>query len=156
MPPLSGRLPRPGARATGPSRIDASHVHRHLYDAVVIDDLLGRQWTVFRFIQYAGHIVGTLLGLWRLARIGRERQMATSAATVERFPVTVRSSAILAVGVLVGSAVGAAWVLSDRSGSATDILRIASINFGFLAATSSLLQLTRTPRVTSPQLPTSA
>jgi hypothetical protein len=101
----------------------AQHVDR--YSHVVVDDILGRQLTVFRIVQYAGHVVGTALPVWTLARYGRARWMADGASAVEPFPVTARARVTLTSGLLVGVAVGAAWVLADRAGPATDILRVA-------------------------------
>jgi hypothetical protein len=43
------------------------------YRTVFADDVLGRQWTVFRVMQYGGHVVGTGACLWLLACYGRQR-----------------------------------------------------------------------------------
>lgn len=124
---------------------------RHIdwYSTVVVHDFLGREWTVFRIIQYSGHIVGTAVCLWLMARYGRAHWMAASAAKVEPYPVTVRSMGTLFAAVAAGLAVGTAWVLGDRSGSATDIIRVAAVTFAFLVAASFVLQLTRARRVAS-------
>lgn len=120
--------------------------HVGWYDAVVVDDALGRQWTVFRIVQYVGHVGGTALCVWLLARYGRERWMATAAATVEPFPVTRRSTAALTAGWLAGLAGGLAWVVADSRGSATDILRVAAVTFGAVVAVCSLLNAQRRSR----------
>lgn len=121
----------------------------HWYSTVVVHDFLGREWTVFRVIQYSGHIVGTAVCLWLLARYGRAHWMAASAAKVEPYPVTASSTGTLVAAATAGLAVGTAWVLVDRSGSATDIIRVAAVTFGFLVAASFVLQLTRARRVSS-------
>jgi Domain of unknown function (DUF4184) len=113
------------------------------YDSVVINNLFGRQWTVFRIAQYIGHVVGILTCVWMLGRYGRERWMATEAARVEPFPVTTRSTLALAGAATIGIAVGCAWVLSDRAGQATDIIRVSGVCFVFVTATSTVLQLVR-------------
>ena len=47
--------------------------HVDWYHSVVVNDFLGRQWTVFRLMQYMGHVVGSVLCLWMLGRYGRQR-----------------------------------------------------------------------------------
>ena len=120
--------------------------HLDWYNTVVLDDFLGREWTVFRIVQYAGHVVGTALCLWLMARCGRARWMATSAEQVEPFPVTSFSTGTLVASVAAGLAVGIAWVLSGRLGSATDIIRVAAVTFTFLAVACFVLQLARSRR----------
>ena len=124
---------------------------RHIdwYSTVVVHDFLGREWTVFRIIQYSGHIVGTSVCLWLMARYGRAHWMAGSAAKVEPYPVSVGSMGTLFAAVTAGLAVGTAWVFGDRSGSATDIIRVAAVTFVFLVAASFVLELTRARRVAS-------
>jgi hypothetical protein len=124
---------------------------RHIdwYSTVVVHDFLGREWTVFRIIQYSGHIGGTAVCLWLMARYGRAHWMAASAAKVEPYPVSVGSMGTLFAAVTAGLAVGTAWVFGDRSGSATDIIRVAAVTFVFLVAASFVLELTRARRVAS-------
>ena len=122
--------------------------HLNWYNSVLVDDFLGRQWTVFRIIQYIGHVVGTVVCVWLLARYGRQRWMASPAAQVEPYPVTVGSTVAVAGAMLAGAVVGIAWILRDRSGSATDVIRVAAVCFVFLLAICLSLQRIRTRRLT--------
>ena len=103
--------------------------HVSWYNAVLIDGWLGRDWTVFRIAQLVGHIGGTALCLWLLARYGRRRWMADRAAQVATFPKTVRTAAILDAASGLGAIAGIAWVVSESNGSATDTIRIAATTF---------------------------
>jgi hypothetical protein len=55
------------------------------YSAVLAHDVLGREWTVFRTVQYAGHVVGTAACLWLPASYGRRGWMTDRAAAVTPF-----------------------------------------------------------------------
>jgi hypothetical protein len=115
------------------------------YRRVLIDDVAGRDWTVFKFVQYAGHIGGTLLCLWLLSRYGRARWLRVAAAQVVRFDVTSRSRFVLVAATTAGMAIGLVWALLDRSGSAVDTIRIAATTFSALTAASAALLMRRAP-----------
>lgn len=115
------------------------------YSSVLVDDVLGRRWTVFGVLQYAGHVVGSVLCCWMLLRLGRERWMAAAAERVRRYPVSLRSTVVLAAGTAAGAAAGVAWALGASAGSASAILRAAGVTFVALAATSASLRAPRRP-----------
>ncbi len=111
------------------------------YRTVVIPgDWLGRSWTVFRIVQYLGHIGGTVCCVWLLWRYGRARWMAGRAAQVARFPATTATAALLWGATAVGVVVALAWVVVDRRGSATDVIRISGGAFAGLSAGALLLR----------------
>lgn len=115
------------------------------YSTVLVDDVLGRRWTVFRILQYAGHVVGTALCVWMLARLGGERWMERSAATVSRYPVSLRSTLLLVGGTALGLVAGTVWASDAPTGAASAILRATGLTFVALAGVSALLQARRRP-----------
>lgn len=116
------------------------------YDTVVAEGVLSRDWTLFRVFQYAGHVIGTALCLWLLARYGRQRWMAPAAAHVVPYPVTTRSSLVLVAGLIVGVASGGTWVGRDPSGFASDVMRVAACCFAALVVICAYLLRTQRSR----------
>lgn len=114
--------------------------HHVSWSQTIVFEGVGRQWRLFRVVQYVGHVVGTALCLWLLARYGRQRWMEATAAQVEPFPVTRRSRTLLAAGASVGVAAGVAWVAIDPAGTATSIIRVAGLLFAALVVTCAALQ----------------
>ncbi len=98
-------------------------------DTVVDGEFLGQGWTVFRVVQYIGHVGGTALCLMLLWRYGRQRWMASSAAHVPVFPATLRSHVAVWSPTIAGAAVAVAWASSSNAGVAADILRLAGLMF---------------------------
>jgi hypothetical protein len=114
------------------------------YRSVLVHDLLGRDWTTFKLVQYAGHVGGTALCLSLLARYGGRRWMADRAGAVPPFPATGRTHIALAAATAGGTTTGALWVALDRGGSAVDTIRIAALTFAAMtAASAALLALMR-------------
>lgn len=115
------------------------------YDDRVIDaQLLGRDWTVFRVVQYTGHVGGSALCVLLLWRYGRSRWMADRAAAVAPFEPSAGSHATVWVGLATGLAAGLAWVVLDSRGSATDILRVSGSGFlGLCVAAGALVRMNR-------------
>ena len=101
-------------------------------------------------MQYAGHVVGTTIGVWLLARYGRQRWMAASAARVEPFRVTVRSTSVVVLAVLAGSAAGVLWVLVDLMGMATNVLRFSACCFLGLLVGCGVLRTPAPPPAVRP------
>jgi hypothetical protein len=97
----------------------------------------GREWTVFRLAQYAGHVGGVVLCVWLLWRYGRARWMAAQAARQPRFVTSIASHIILWSFTAAGFLASAVWVRSDRNGSAIDTLRVAAGLFAGLVVGSA-------------------
>lgn len=71
-------------------------LHWPAYQSVVLPGtFLGRPWSVFRLVQYAGHLVLTPLCAWLLWRYGRSRWLAADAARVPEFRATRASHLVL-------------------------------------------------------------
>jgi hypothetical protein len=120
--------------------------HVDWYDSVVIEGVFSRNWTVFRLVQYAGHVVGTAVGVWMLARYGRARWMATRRALVPPFEVSRRSTLTLVIAFVAGLSAGLAWVLSNRVGIASETMRVSATTFAALTlACVGLLRPWRSP-----------
>jgi hypothetical protein len=85
----------------------------------------GREWTVFRVIQYTGHIGGTAVCIWLLWRYGRARWMQDRARSVTTPVTSAWSHAVLWGATAAGFAGAWVWVHVDPQGSASasDILR---------------------------------
>lgn len=117
--------------------------HVDWYDAVVVHNVLGRDWTVFRIMQYSGHVVGTSVCVWLLARYGRQRWMAEAASQVRPFAVTRRSTTILVSALAIGLAAGGSWVARSPGHMATDVMRLSGPCFAALTLACFVLR----PRV---------
>jgi len=98
---------------------------------------LGKPWTVFRVVQYAGHLGLSPLCLWLLHRYGTQRWLAAAAATVPEFRSSARTHAVLWSAAAVGALGAGAWVLADREESAL-ILRLAAGVFAGLLLGAAL------------------
>lgn len=114
-------------------------VHVDWY-STVIGEALGREWTAYRIAQYVGHVGGAAACLWLLARYGRERWLAVGAAEVAPYPVSGRSTVVLVGVSTVGLVTGLVWVVTDPSGRATDVLRVAASCFAGLVAGCTVLR----------------
>ena len=105
--------------------------HVSWYDNRIIDgEVLGRTWTVYRVFQYVGHVGLTALCIALLLNCGRQRWMQARADAITPTPTSTATYVTLWGCSTIGLAVTAAWVASDRLGSASDILRIV---FGLFA-----------------------
>jgi F0F1-type ATP synthase assembly protein I len=93
----------------------------------------GRDWTAYRMAQYLGHVVGTVLCLVVLARLGRQRWMADRAAMVPETQRTALSTLTLAASTLTGCLAGVLWIVTDPMGSATDLIRLTAATFVAMA-----------------------
>ena len=96
------------------------------YDDVIIEGAwFGRPLTVYRTLQYLGHVGGTALCIWMLWYYGKQGWMT---ARAERVPVrrTASSEAVLASAVAVGLIATLVWTGLDSEGFATDLLRITA------------------------------
>lgn len=113
--------------------------HVSWYDDVLIDSLFGRQWTIFRVVQYAGHIVGSVVCVWLLARYGRARWMRERSARAPTVTRARASSIVLATTTAVTTGLGVAWVALDSGGEGPDVLRIAAAMFTGLTLASLVI-----------------
>ncbi len=113
--------------------------HVGWYGSFVFSEALGRQWTAVRIAQYTGHVVGSALCVWLLARYGRERWLADAAAEVEPYPVSSRSTMVVAGALAGGVVVGVAWVVADPVARAVAVLRVAATGFIALVCGCALL-----------------
>jgi hypothetical protein len=96
------------------------------YDDVIIEGAwFGRPLTVYRTLQYLGHVVGTTLCIWLLWSYGRQGWMHERAAAI---PVrrTASSGAVLWSAVGVGVIATLVWWRLDSEGFATNLLRVAA------------------------------
>ncbi len=103
--------------------------HVSWYDNRVVN-ALGRELTVYRVLQYIGHVGLTALCVWMLWAYGRRRWMHARADTVTPTPTSIASYVTLWGCSAIGFGAAALWVASDRQGSAIDVLRVA---FGLFA-----------------------
>ena len=90
---------------------------------------LGRDWTVYRFVQYAGHIAVSLLCLWLLWSYGRQGWMKNRARSVDSISATLGTHLVLWGCSCAGALSGLIWVTSASAGAASDILRVAGAIF---------------------------
>lgn len=97
-------------------------------DPLLDEPFLGRVWTPYRVLQYAGHVVGIGITLWILRRWGRERWLAQRAAPVPAI-ADARSHLVLWTATALGGVGAGAWVLADRNGSAVDVIRVSAGTF---------------------------
>ncbi len=108
------------------------------YDDIVVGGtFLGQSWTLFRVIQYVGHVGGSALCLALLWRYGRERWMADPAARVAPFGPTLQSHVALWTPTAVGAVAAVLWAESAPSNVAADILRLAGLSFAGLGIGSA-------------------
>lgn len=115
------------------------------YRQPIVDrTVLGRRWTPYRLAQYTGHVVLSAFVVWWLWRNGMKRWLAARAAQVPEHRSTI-GAVVLAVAMVTGIAVSGAWVLADRAGSATDIMRIATGAFTGLAIGAAVARLASGP-----------
>ena len=121
--------------------------HVSWYDQRLVGtNWLGREWTVFRVVQYVGHVGGSALCVWLLWRYGRARWMRARALAVAVPSVSIRSHAALWVPTALGFGAAGAWVRLHGAGSATDILRLAAGAFvGLLAGSLAVPRLLGAP-----------
>jgi hypothetical protein len=105
--------------------------HVSWYDNRIIPGrVLGREWTVYRVFQYTGHVGLTVVCIAILWDYGRKRWMHARADTIPPSPTSTASYVLLWGCSAIGFAATMFWVVSDRIGSASDILRVA---FGIFA-----------------------
>ena len=90
---------------------------------------LGRRWSMFRIVQYLGHVGGSALCVGLLWRYGRQRWMRASAALVEPVPSTLRTHLLLWSCTAAGAIAGISWVYTDSAGVASDVLRVSGTTF---------------------------
>jgi hypothetical protein len=114
------------------------------HDVLIPGHAFGRAWTVYRVVQYAGHVGLSALCIWMLWRAGRAGWMSARASRVPAFPATRATRAVLAITTATAAGLGAALVLAHRAGSATDVLRVAGA--AFLGLTFGALALRRRVR----------
>ena len=122
--------------------------HVDWYDDVIIEGAwFGRPLTVFRTLQYVGHVGGTTLCLWLLWRYGSQGWMTARAA---RVPVrrTPSSTAALWSAVAAGVTAALVWAGLDSQGFATDLLRISAGAFAGMTV-GALVVRAGTPNSTS-------
>lgn len=100
---------------------------------IIQQELLGRTWTPFRVAQYLGHVVLSAVAIWWLWRQGAQRWLSTRADRIDCRQSTF-GTLLLIGGAVLGGATATAWVLIDRAGSATDIMRVAAGAFVGLTA----------------------
>lgn len=92
--------------------------HLSWYTATITSDRwFGREWTVFRVVQYIGHVGLSVLCIWFLWN-GTARWMAARAARITPFTTTKCTYVIVWGGVVAGLIAAAVWVHADRNGSA--------------------------------------
>jgi hypothetical protein len=120
-------------------------------DPIVDTELLGRRWTPFRVAQYAGHVVLSAFTVWWLWRAGARRWLAARAASVP-CRATRAGAALLAGWCGVGTAAASGWVLTDRAGSATDIVRVATGAFAGLTLGALVTRAVTGPATTAAAL----
>jgi hypothetical protein len=121
-------------------------------DAVTNRRWFGRRWTVFRVVQYAGHVGGTALCIWMLWRRGRARWMQDRAQSVPTPVTSARSHAVLWTCTAAGFATAWMWVHLDPQGSssASDILRRAAGLFAGLTLGAVLVRHSNGLKAASP------
>jgi hypothetical protein len=132
------------------------------YDDVIVEgSWFGRPLTVYRILQYTGHVVGTALCIWLLWSYGRQRWMNARAAAIPARR-TAASAAVLWSAVAAGVVATLVWSRLDSEGFATDLLRVtagafAGMTVGALATRALPVATeptraapTRTPRTRSP------
>ena len=90
---------------------------------------LGRPWTVYRLVQYAGHLGLTPLCLWWLYRYGRERWLAAEAAAVAPFRGNRRTHLVLWSSMLTGLALATRCVPPASDDGGLLILRLSTGTF---------------------------
>ncbi len=112
-------------------------------------DVLGRSWPPYKVLQYVGHVGGTVVCVWLLARCGRARWMADRAASVAPSEPGPRSRALLRWATVAGLAAGALWGLLPDDGKGALVLRPAGGTFLGLAVGSLLVRRFGTPSWTS-------
>lgn len=87
---------------------------------------LERPWTVYRLVQYAGHLGLTPLCVWLLYRYGRERWLASEAAVVKPFRASLRSHFALWGSLLAGFYVATHFLPAHTHDSALILLRLSA------------------------------
>jgi hypothetical protein len=111
-------------------------------------DWLGRDWAVFRLLQYAGHVVGTVTCIWLLRSYGRARWMAGRAAAVAPFEPSAPSRLLVWSATAGGLLAGAVWVLVGTSGVGPVVLRLSGCVFaGLTVGAVSAVSVRRVPAV---------
>lgn len=116
---------------------------RHLdwyRDPIIEFEVLGRLVTPYRLAQYVGHVVLSALTIWWLWRAGARRWLGPRAATVPCRCTSAGATALVG-WVAVGAGAAAAWVLSDRAGSSTDLVRLAAGVFAGMTAGAVTVRL---------------
>lgn len=111
------------------------------YRHVLTEDFIVHPLTGFRIAQYAGHVIGTAMCIWMLARYGRARWMAPAATKVRAYPATTQTRAAIVGAIGLGAAIGGFWVLRDRSGMATDVMRVSALIFASLVGVCAALKV---------------
>ncbi len=128
---------------------------RHLdwWSTPLVDrSVLGREWPLYRVLQHVGHVVGSAVGVWLLARWGRSGWMAGRAAVVPRATVSRRSAVVLWGLTAAGLVGGAVWAGLASAGIGPLVMRTAAgafagLTVGSLAVRSTVL---RRPSALSP------
>lgn len=118
-------------------------------DRIVDGTWLGREWTVYRVIQYVGHVGGSRLCIGLLWRYGRQRWMTDRAMQLGEAVTSVRSHVALWTCAATGTAAGLAWIGLDRTGVASDTLRLAGCAFTGLCL-GAIAARRRQPTVVTP------
>jgi Domain of unknown function (DUF4184) len=96
------------------------------YNDVIIEGAwFGRPLTVYRTLQYVGHVGGTALCLWLLWSYGRQGWMSARAASIPARRTT-SSALVLWSTVGVGVIATLVWAQLDSEGFATNLLRVAA------------------------------
>lgn len=112
-------------------------------DRIISGKVLGREWTVYRVFQYIGHVGFTVLCLALLWSYGRQHWMTARADTIAPAPTSIASYLTLWGCTTIGIGVTTLWVVSDRIGSASDLLRVAFGMFAGMLAGCLALQARR-------------
>ena len=101
------------------------------------------QWTLFRIVQYIGHVGGSALCVYLLWLYGRRRWMSARAALVEPVTTSMRTQPMLWGPTVTGALAGIGWTTVDSAGVASDVLPVAGVVFAGLCVGALAVGQTR-------------